>query len=173
MSKGYVLSDVKAGSGQSPVPGGFLVHEPALPDRGHPVEDHGRATIEHTVQPLMDRLSAPAALLGADGTIFLTNHAWDRVAGQSAGPARGSNYFEVILNDASRGDADSSAILSSLVELLAGNQTHSHVALRDGLAGGKTAGVNLTILPFRDAYYILIHRPDSPSWRSGRPARSA
>lgn len=171
MSKGYILSDVKAGL--SPVPGGFLAHEPSLPDRAHPADDHGRATIAHTVQPLMDRLSAPAALLGADGTIFLTNEAWDKVAGRSEGPARGSNYFEVILNDASRGDADSSAILSSLVELLAGNQTHSHVALRDGLAGGKTAGVNLTILPFRDAYYILVHRPDPPAWRRGKPPRSA
>lgn len=172
MGKGHILSEVRTVSGPFPVPDGFLGRAPTLPNRSETTDEHGRAAIVHTVQPLMDRLSAPAALLAADGTIFLTNEAWDIDARRSNGPARESNYFEAILNDASRGDAGSSAILSSLVDLLAGNQTHSHVALRDERTSEAMAGVNLTILPFRDAYYILVHRPDPPTWKRGKQARS-
>jgi hypothetical protein len=119
------------------------------------------SSVRSLLQPLMNRLSAPAALIADDGTIVVTNEAWDRFAErQDRGRlALGGNYSDFVHEQALQGSADHAAIASLLDEVVAGRQSRCHFAFRgDGPLAMRASGINLTSLPFRDDRFILVHR---------------
>jgi len=160
MSEGYILfgSDLETGIGIVP-------H--AAPDDAEPLpppiggNGRGLATsIRSALQPLIYGLWAPGALLAADGSIVVTNEAWERLAERPGGRKLklGGNYFGFNREEAAKGNADSLAILSALAELGEGRPLYREVDLQglDGFREGPSK-VNLTSLACGDERYIFVN----------------
>lgn len=130
---------------------------------GQPAGLFGRgreASFRAFLQSLINRLTAPAALIATDGTIAVTNLAWDRFADREAKatPALGENYLDHVHDLADRGSADHVAISSLLDEFAAGRKSPSHLALKsDSVPGARVCAINLTSMLLRDEKFILVH----------------
>jgi hypothetical protein len=114
-------------------------------------------SIHATLQLLMNRLTAPTAVIAEDGAIIVTNEPWDRLAKQEGdgGLARGRNYLDYNRKLALRGNRDNLAILDSLADLGAGRQSHCHLALSSDC---RASGINLSSLSFGLENFVLVHR---------------
>src|SRR3954464_13580529 len=123
--------------------------------------DHPASSVRALLQPLMNRLSAPAALIAADGVIVVTNEAWSRFADRE-GDSRlglGGNYMDFVHRQGFQGSPHHTAIATLLDDVAAGRQSRGHHPFKgDGPLARRASGINLTSLPFRDHRYVLVHR---------------
>jgi signal transduction histidine kinase len=123
----------------------------------------------------MNGYGPAAALLALDGTIILVSEAWKLLAETRGGEwlMPGENYLDMIGHERLGRRPESLAIVSALLELMAGKRMRSETILSCDPEG--TAGMHrlvMSAMTFGDEHYVLVERlADSQPARNGhRPA---
>jgi len=88
----------------------------------------GLRTAEHLRDSLLKSLSDSVAVISSEGTILMTNEAWDRFARDNhafplTAVAPGANYLQICKQAASQGDSDAQAAVDGIEAVVAGRRS--------------------------------------------------
>ncbi|MGA2881935.1 MAG: PAS domain S-box protein [Bryobacteraceae bacterium] len=88
----------------------------------------GLRTAEHLRDSILNSLSDSVAVIGSEGTILMTNEAWNRFARDNrayplTAVAPGANYLQICKRAASEGDSDAQAAVDGIEAVIAGHRS--------------------------------------------------